>query len=49
MSGILGENFSILRSRFDELEKNIIEAINQKKDNEISKLDKQLEAKDKQI
>ena len=46
MTGLLDENFSQLRSRLDELEKNIIEAINKEKKLEISKLEKQLEAKE---
>ena len=47
MSAILGESFNNLRSRLDELEKNIIEAINKQKNEEISNLRKQLEAKEK--
>ena len=40
MTGILDENFMQLRSRLDELEKNLIDAIKEKKDLEINKLEK---------
>lgn len=49
MSGILEENFGQLRSRLDELEENIIKAINTQKNEEIQKLEQQLATKDKQI
>ena len=49
MSGILGESFNNLRSTLDVLEKNIIQAINKQKNEEISNLRKQLEAKEKLI
>ena len=40
MSGLLDENFMQLRSRLDELEKNLIDAINKQKNLEINKLEK---------
>ena len=40
MSGLLDENFMQLRSRLDELEKNLIDAIKKQKNLEINKLEK---------
>ena len=40
MSGLLDENFMQLRSRLDELEKNLIDAINKQGNLEINKLEK---------
>ena len=49
MSNSLKENFGQLRSRLDEMEQNIIKAIQHKENQQIVQLKQQLEAKERRI
>jgi hypothetical protein len=49
MTEKLRENFGELKSRLDELEKNLIEAIERKENLEISRLNQIIENKDSKI
>jgi hypothetical protein len=49
MSDSLRENFGELKSRLDELEKNLLEAIERRENLEIARLNQLIEAKDLKI
>ena len=49
MSDSMRENFGELKSRLDELEKNLLEAIERRENLEIARLNQLIEAKDLKI
>ena len=49
MKGVFDESFGQLKSRLDEMESNIVNAIRQQQNQEISSLKSSLESKEKEI